>query len=127
MAAAFFGTEPNRTGPYHTGNGGAFRRCRIPANEENQDAPTVKPVATCSTERTRCANREANREARRKCDQHDLDELTEIGSRLNLIGKMLAQVDDLDQVERGTLARMIGNEADGIFTLIETFETRLGE
>ena len=40
---------------------------------------------------------------------------------------MLAQVDDLDQVERGTLARMIGNEADGIFTLIETFETRLGE
>ena len=86
-------------------------------------SPAILMDTTC----TRCANREANREARRQCDQHDLDELTEIGSRLNLIGKMLAQVDDLDQVERGTLARMIGNEADGIFTLIETFETRLGE
>lgn len=75
----------------------------------------------------RCANREQNREARRQCDQHDLDELTEIMSRLKLIAKMVSQVEDLDDVERGTLARMIGNEADGIFALIETFETRLGE
>ena len=86
-------------------------------------SPAILMDTTC----TRCANREANREARRKCDQHDLDELTEIVGRLNLISKMLNQVDDLDEVERGTLARMIGNEADGIFTLIETFETRLGE
>ena len=86
-------------------------------------SPAILMDTTC----TRCANREANREARRQCDQHDLDELTEIMSRLKLISKFVNEVDGLDDVELGTLARMIGNEADGIFTLVETFETRLGE
>lgn len=80
-------------------------------------------IETCG----KCANRESNREARRQCDQHDLDELTEIVSRLKLVAKLVNQSDGLDDVELGTLSRMIGNEADGIFALIENFECRLGE
>ena len=86
-------------------------------------SPAIPMDTTCE----RCLNREDNRESRRRCDQHDLDELTEIVGRLKLISKFVNEVDGLDDVELGTLARMIGNEADGIFTLIETFETRLGE
>lgn len=62
-----------------------------------------------------------------KAHQAHLDELTEIASRLSLISKLLNQSDGLDDVELGTLSRMIANETAGVFEIIEALETGTGE
>ncbi len=75
----------------------------------------------------RCENRESNREARRKCDQADLDLLIESVQRLKLIGRTLWEFETFDKEERGTVAIMLNKEADHIFEVMGSLETRLGE
>lgn len=75
----------------------------------------------------RCENRESNREARRQCDQADLDQLLESVNRIKLIGRALWELEDFDKEERGTVAIMLNKEADHIFEVMGSLECRLGE
>ena len=84
-------------------------------------------VLTNGVECKRCENRESNRESRRKCDQADLDLLVESVQRLKLIGRTLWEFEDFDKEERGTVAIMLNKEADHIFEVMGSLETRLGE
>jgi hypothetical protein len=84
-------------------------------------------VLTNGVECKRCANRESNREARRKCDQEDLDKLLEITQRLKFIARTMWEMKEFDQVELGTVSLMIGREADDVFEILGSLETRLGE
>ena len=82
---------------------------------------------TMETTCPRCANREQNREARRGCDQADLDKLLETMQRLRLIARTLWEMKGFDEVELGTISLMIGREADDLFEIMGSLETRLGE
>lgn len=84
-------------------------------------------VLTNGVECKRCANREDNREARRQCDQADLDLLLESTQRLKLIGRTLWEFDTFDKEERGTVAIMLNKEVDHIFEIMGSLECRLGE
>lgn len=84
-------------------------------------------VLTNGVECKRCENRESNREARRQCDQADLDQLLESVNRIKLIGRTLWEFDSFDKEERGTVAIMLNREADQIFEIMGSLETRLGE
>jgi hypothetical protein len=80
----------------------------------------------CIGNRT-CANCDSNRESRRKCDQADLDQLLECMGRLKLVGRTLWEFETFDREERGTVAIMLNKEADNIFEIMGSLETRLGE
>lgn len=84
-------------------------------------------VLTNGVECKRCANRDENRETRRKCDQEDLDQLLESVNRMKFMGRTLWEFDSFDKEERGTLAIMLQREANHIFELMENLSDRLGE
>ena len=84
-------------------------------------------VLTTQTECKRCANREDNRETRRKCDQEDLDRLLESMQRLNFIARSLWEMKGFDEVELGTVSIMIRNESEHIFEIMGNLSDRLGE
>jgi hypothetical protein len=60
-------------------------------------------------------------------NQESIDLLTESIQRIKLLSKMLWQVDGLDKVELGTLAVMLSNEADNLYTTTATLELQLAE
>lgn len=86
-------------------------------------SPAILMETTCE----RCLNRESNREARRQCDQHDLDEILESVNRLKFIARTLWELDGLDREEKGTVSIMLRTEAEKLFETMCNLETRLGE
>jgi hypothetical protein len=52
-------------------------------------------------------------------NQDKLDIVVENLQRINLVGRMLWELDDLDKVERGSLAIMLKRETDEIFNTLE--------
>jgi hypothetical protein len=63
---------------------------------------------------------EGKRENLEACDQ-----LTESVQRLKVISRMLWEFEELDKVDRGTVAIMLSREADAIFATTETLEAWL--
>lgn len=67
-----------------------------------------------------------NEQVREELDQADLDLILESTQAIKFIGRALMELDEVDDVERGTVTWLLNHEANRVFEAMCSLETRLG-